>query len=192
MVSCASPKDYAPEKVKEDLTGQHDIVDVMYEVLDTLKSRRIIIIFRNLFVLGVIFSVNIYNNLQEKGEQYVHHLNNLNRHEEIFGLQEILVIISNDLLEWVIPIFLIGALFHLVEGNAEDDVKQDCNSLAVEDYALEKPIVVNIVYELVGGQFVFNDLIIIEGLAKFLMAFVQVFHNFADRSLLKLDLHLNV
>ena len=103
-----------------------------------------------------------------------------------------MVIISNDLLEWVIPIFLIGALFHLVEGNAEDDVKQDCNSLAVEDYALEKPIVVNIVYELVGGQFVFNDLIIIEGLAKFLMAFVQVFHNFADRSLLKLDLHLNV
>ena len=68
MVSCASPKDYAPEKVKEDLTGQHDIVDVMYEVLDTLKSSRIIIIFRNLFVLGVIFSVNIYNNLQEKGE----------------------------------------------------------------------------------------------------------------------------
>jgi hypothetical protein len=66
MVSCTSPKDYAPEKVEEDLTGQHDIVDIMYEVLDTLKSSRII--FRNLFVLGVIFSVNINNNLQEKGE----------------------------------------------------------------------------------------------------------------------------
>lgn len=104
-----------------------------------------------------------------------------------------MVIISNDLLEWVIPIFLIGVFFQLVEGDAKYDVKQDCDSLAVEDYALEKPVVVDIVNELVGGQLVLNDLGIIEGFAIFqLIAFVQVFHNFVDRSPLKLDLHLNV
>ena len=73
-----------------------------------------------------------------------------------------MLIISNELLEWVILILLIGALFHFIKGDAENDIKQNCYSLAVEDNAFEKPVVVDIVNELMGLITVHLYLIIVE------------------------------
>jgi hypothetical protein len=108
-------------------------------------------------------------------------------------LEKILFVISDDLLERVILILLIGALFHFIEGDAEYDVKQNCDSLAVEDHTLKKPVVVDIVNELKRGRFVILHLIIVEIRTKFqIIALLQMSQNFLNRSLLELYLHLDV
>jgi hypothetical protein len=70
-------------------------------------------------------TVNIDHNLQEQGQQNIHHLNNLNRHEEVLGFEKILFLAPDDLYERVILILLFDALFQLIEGYAGHDVNHD-------------------------------------------------------------------
>jgi hypothetical protein len=86
------------------------------------------------FVVLSSFPVNyeINHNTSEKADVYAYKLQDLSHHKEVLVLEEVLVLVHENLLEWIVWVKLLRGVvlvFQGLEDLAKDGVYNDCGGL---------------------------------------------------------------